>query len=93
MKSGISKTMGMLLILLLCFGEMPLSTVSNQLCKITFVPIGNFPATSLQKLASYYEKTLGLRIDIQPTIPFQDAMVDRSRGQLIGEAIISRMKS
>jgi predicted Zn-dependent protease len=43
-------------------------------------------------LASYYEKTLGLHIDVQPTIPFEDSMMDRTRGQLIGEELINKMK-
>jgi predicted Zn-dependent protease len=67
-------------------------TSSTPLCQITFVPIGNFPSESLQTLASYYEKTLGLHIEVQPTIPFEDSMMDRARGQLIGEELINKMK-
>jgi predicted Zn-dependent protease len=64
----------------------------KHLSQITFVPIGNFPSTSLQTLARYYEQTLGLHIDVRPTIPFEDSMIDRSRGQLIGEELINKMK-
>jgi len=90
---GASKALGILVgLLLLCDGGMQFFAASNHLCQITFVPIGNFPSTSLQTLASYYGKTLGLHIDVQPTIPFEDSMIDRSRGQLIGEELINRMK-
>ena len=93
MKSGAPKVLGILVALLLCYGGMPLFAASKQLCQITFVPIGDFPSTSLQTLANYYEKTLGLHIDVQPTIPFEDSMIDRSRGQLIGEELINGMKA
>jgi predicted Zn-dependent protease len=66
---------------------------SKQLCQITFVPIGNFPSTSLQALASYYEQTLGLHIDVRPAIPFEESMMDRSRSQLIGEELVNGMKT
>ncbi|TMQ30146.1 MAG: hypothetical protein E6K65_06350 [Nitrospirae bacterium] len=66
---------------------------SKQLCQITFVPIGNFTSTSLQALASYYEQTLGLHIDVRPAIPFEESMMDRSRSQLIGEELVNGMKT
>ena len=92
MKSGASKVLGVLVALLLYYGGMQWFASSKHLCQITFVPIGNFPSTSLQTLASYYEQTLGLHIDVRPTIPFEDSMIDRSRGQLIGEELINKMK-
>jgi predicted Zn-dependent protease len=91
-KSGASKVLGVLVALLLCYGVMQWFASSKQLCQITFVPIGNFPSTSLQALASYYEQTLGLHIDVRPAIPFEESMMNRSRGQLIGEELINKMK-
>jgi predicted Zn-dependent protease len=91
-KSLATKVLGVLGALLLCYGGMQWFASSKHLCQITFVPIGNFPSTSLQTLASYYEQTLGLHIDVRPTIPFEDSMIDRSRGQLIGEELINKMK-
>ena len=92
MKSGASKVLGILVLILLCYGVTQGSESSNQLCQITFVPIGDFPSTSLQALASYYEQTLGLHIDVRPAIPVKESMIDRFRGQLIGEELINRMK-
>jgi predicted Zn-dependent protease len=91
-KSGISKVLGVLVALLLCYGGIQWFASSTRVCQIAFVPIGNFPSTSLQTLADYYEKTLGLHIDVHPTIPFEDSMMDRARGQLIGEKLIQQMK-
>ena len=93
MKSGASKVLGVLVSLLLCYGVMQGCASSKQLCQITFVPIGNFPSTSLQALASYYDQTLGLHIDVRPAIPFEESMMDRSRGQLIGEELVNGMKT
>ena len=93
MKSGASKVLGVLVALLLCYGVMQWFASSKQLCQITFVPIGNFPSTSLQALASYYEQTLGLHIDVRPAIPFEESMMDRSRSQLIGEELVNGMKT
>ena len=93
MKSGASKVLGVLVVILLCYGVMQWYVSSKHLCQITFVPIGDFPSTSLQALASYYEQTLGLHIDVRPAIPFEESMIDRSRGQLIGEELINRMKA
>jgi predicted Zn-dependent protease len=92
MKSGVLKGLGILVVLLLSYGVMQGCVSSKQLCQITFVPIGNFPSTSLQALASYYEQTLGLHIDVRLTMPFEESMTDRSRGQLIGEELINKMK-
>jgi predicted Zn-dependent protease len=92
-KSGVLKGLGILVVLLLCYGVMQWFASSKHLCQITFVPIGNFPSASLQALASYYEQTLGLHIDVRPAIPFEESMVDRSRGQLIGEELVNGMKT
>jgi hypothetical protein len=93
MKSGVLKGLGILVVLLLCYGVMQGCVSSKHLCQITFVPIGNFPSTSLQALASYYEQTLGLHIVVRPAIPFEESMMDRSRGQLIGEELVNGMKT
>lgn len=91
-KSRTTKVLGILVALLLCYGGTQWFASSAPLCRIMFVPIGNFPSTSLQTLADYYEKTLGLHIDVHPTIPFEGSMMDRARGQLIGEELIRQLK-
>jgi predicted Zn-dependent protease len=93
MKSSAFKFSKVLVVLILCYGVMQGCASSKHLCQITFVPIGNFPSTSLQALASYYEQTLGLHIDVRPAIPFEESMMDRSRGQLIGEELVNGMKT
>jgi predicted Zn-dependent protease len=91
-KSTTSTVIGVIVALLVSYGGIQLIASSKPLCQITFIPIGNFPSEPLQTLANYYEETLGLHIAVQPIIPFEDSMIDRARGQLIGEEIIKQMK-
>jgi predicted Zn-dependent protease len=93
MKSGAFKFSKVLVVLILSYGVVQGCASSKHLCQITFVPIGNFPSASLQALASYYEQTLGLHIDVRSAIPFEESMMDRSRGQLIGEELVNGMKT
>ncbi len=79
-------------VLALCYGGMQRLAASDGLCHIMFIPIGDFPPRSLQSVADYYEQTLGLHIKLGPAISIEEAMIDRSRGQLIGEELVNQMK-
>lgn len=87
-----TKFLVMTVFLVLCYGIAPSHGSSNRLCQIVFVPIGNFPEAALHKVARYYTDTLGIEIDVTPTIPFEEPMIDRGRGQLVGEQLIEQMK-
>lgn len=43
-------------------------------------------------MANYYRETLGVTIEISPTIPFTESMIDVGRDQLVGEQLIDEMK-
>jgi predicted Zn-dependent protease len=79
-------------VLALCYGAVLWFAASKHLCQILFVPIGNFPTTSLQKVADYYKETLGVHIDLSLTMPFDEVMMDRRRGQFIGEELVNQMR-
>jgi len=80
-------------VLALCYGGMQRFAPSDGLCQIMFVPIGDFPPRSLQSVADYYEQTLGLHVELGPAIRIEEPMIDRRRGQLIGEELVNQMKS
>jgi len=68
------------------------SETSSRLCQIVFVPLGHFPTAALQKVAHYYSETLGVTIEVSPTIPFTESMIDLGRNQLVGEQLVDEMK-
>jgi predicted Zn-dependent protease len=79
-------------VLAISYGSTQWFVTTKRLCQIIFIPIGNFPTTSLQKVANYYEQTLGVHIDITPPIPIDESMIDRTREQLTGEELINQMR-
>ncbi len=60
--------------------------------KIYFVPLGNFPETSLEQLEAYFRHKFGLTIERLPALPFERGVVDYRRQQLIAEELIGLMK-
>ncbi len=63
--------------------------------RIYFVPIGQFPSSWLQLLVAHYSLRCALEIGILPEIRLDKEtlwrVIDRSRGQLIGEELIALM--
>ncbi|MEQ1846645.1 MAG: hypothetical protein ABL983_13850 [Nitrospira sp.] len=80
-------------LLMLGYGGHHWFVASSCLCQIMFVPVGDFPLTSLQKVANYYQETLGIKIVIGGPIPIEERMLDRSRGQLIGQEVVTHMRA
>jgi predicted Zn-dependent protease len=60
--------------------------------KVYFVPIANFPAERLQRLADYYRQRFDLEITILKAISFSPATLDSRRGQLVAEKLIADMR-
>jgi predicted Zn-dependent protease len=60
--------------------------------KLYFVPLGDFPAATLQELASFYRRKYGLNIQILPNVPLTQAAMNPERNQLIAEQAIEVMK-
>lgn len=60
--------------------------------RIYFVPLGEFPSTTLAQLEAYYKANLALTIEPLPRIELEDAVIDYDRNQLIAEELIGLMK-
>lgn len=65
---------------------------STTLCHITFVPFGDFSETALRDLTQEYQRTFGVRIDLLPPLSIPEAVIDYSRGQIVGERLLHLMK-
>lgn len=65
---------------------------SATLCHITFVPLGDFSDSVLEDLASQYQRTLGVRIDVHSPIALPESVIDYPREQLVGERLIGLVK-
>ncbi len=81
------------LVLGLGYGGYQWFVSSSRLCQIMFVPVGDFPAASLQKVANYYQETLGINIVVGDPLPIEEGMLDRRRGQLIGEELVNHVRT
>jgi predicted Zn-dependent protease len=80
------------LVLAFGYGAYQWFVSSSRLCQIMFVPIGDFPPASLQAVANYYQETLGVKILLSGPIPIEEGMLDRRRGQLIGQELINHLR-
>ena len=65
---------------------------SATLCRITFVPLGEFSEPLLTDLVQQYQRTLGVHIERHPPIPIPEGVIDYSRRQIVGERLIALMK-
>ncbi len=81
------------LMLMLGYGGYQSFASSGRLCQIMFVPVGDFPLTALQKVANYYQETLGVKIVVSDPIPVEEGMLDRGRRQLIAEEIVNQVRA
>jgi predicted Zn-dependent protease len=60
--------------------------------EVYFVPLGDIPSLSLQRLVTSYNQKFGLAIKTLPGLPLERSSVDRQRRQLIAEELIEFMK-
>ncbi|MGH7886510.1 MAG: cytochrome c oxidase assembly factor Coa1 family protein, partial [Candidatus Binatia bacterium] len=76
------------------FLEPPTSLGSNlkSYGRPYLVPIGKFISADLPRLVAYYEKALGLTVELLPELALDDRVRDRERGQLIAEELIELMR-
>jgi len=56
------------------------------------VPVGEFPATSLEHLVAHYRDRYGLAIETLTAVPLEPTAVDLLRQQLVAEELIALMK-
>lgn len=86
------KLFAIIILIVIAYAGYQWFVTSSRLCQIMFVPIGDFPVTSLQKVANYYQETLGVKIVVSGPIPIEERMLDRGRGQLIGEEVVNHLR-
>jgi predicted Zn-dependent protease len=60
--------------------------------EVYFVPLGDIPSLSLQRLVTFYKQKFRLAIKTLPGLPLERSSVDRQRRQLIAEELIEFMK-
>lgn len=85
MRFRISFTLGCVLLLFLACS-------SPKGRKIYFIPVGDFPAESIDQLAAHYKDKFNLTIETLPRIQLDSSMVDRSRNQVVAETLIATLK-
>ncbi|MDH5641013.1 MAG: M48 family metalloprotease [Nitrospira sp.] len=56
------------------------------------VPIGEFPMATLSKLEAHYTNAWHIPVNSLAPLPLDESLWDRSRGQLIAEGVIERLK-
>jgi len=61
--------------------------------KLYFVPLGNFSAASLTKLANSSKQKTGIEVIVTQPVPFALTTVDKRRQQVIAEEAINLMKA
>jgi len=83
----------LVLMLILGYGGYQSFANSSRLCQIMFVPVGDFPVTALQKVANYYQETLGVKIVVSDPISIEESMFDRARRQLIAEELVNHVRA
>ena len=60
--------------------------------KLYFVPLGDFPAASVEDLVSYYRDKYGLTIETLPSVTLPPAATNPEREQLIAEVAVETMR-
>jgi predicted Zn-dependent protease len=61
--------------------------------KLYFIPLGDFPSSTIRDLIAHYRSKYGLSIETLPNLPLNSSIGDTDRQQLIAEAVIALMKS
>jgi Zn-dependent protease with chaperone function/predicted Zn-dependent protease len=60
--------------------------------RVYFVPVGEFPAASVEHLLAYYREKYGLVIEALAAVPLEAAAVDLLRQQLVAEELVALVK-
>lgn len=60
--------------------------------RVSFVPLGEFPAASVEHLVAHYRGRYGLAIEALGAVPLEPAAVDLLRQQLVAEELIALVK-
>jgi tetratricopeptide (TPR) repeat protein len=60
--------------------------------KLYFVPLSNFSAASLTKLANYCKQKTGIEVTVVQPVPFTLSTIDKQRQQVIAEEAIELIK-
>jgi tetratricopeptide (TPR) repeat protein len=60
--------------------------------KLYFIPLNNFPTTSLNRLVTFYKQKPGIEAITTESLPLRLAAIDNRRQQLIAEEVIELMK-
>lgn len=60
--------------------------------RLYFVPLGDFPAGSVEDLVSYYRDKYGLTIETLPSVTLPPAATNPEREQLIAEVAVETMR-
>lgn len=74
------------------FTPIPLSSLHGS-GQVYFVPLGQFPATTLTALTEYYQTKYGLGITVLPAVAIPSAARDARRNQLIAEKATALMQA
>jgi len=65
---------------------------SRGVGRVYFVPVGEFPAASVEHLVAHYRGRYGLAIETLGAVPLEPAAVDLLRQQLVAEELIALVK-
>lgn len=57
---------------------------------IAFIPVGNFPARTLNELADYFRQSLGVKIEVLP--PMGSTFAERRGSQVIAQSLIDVLR-
>ncbi|MFY9610718.1 MAG: hypothetical protein WAU45_19170 [Blastocatellia bacterium] len=60
--------------------------------KLYFVPLEDFPLSTIQDLVDHYKDKYGISIEVLPSVPLSPSVLDTKRQQLIAEELITLMK-
>ena len=89
-------TIVVLLLTVSCVSRTPYVPVDSKNLrgsgKVYFVPIGDFPASEIEKLRSYYASKYGLAIETLPQQNFPATVMNSERGQVTAESAIDWIK-
>jgi predicted Zn-dependent protease len=61
--------------------------------KVYFLPLGDFPSSTVKELVSYYQEKHNLSIETLPPLPLEPSVTNAQRQQLAAEAVVAQMKS
>lgn len=61
--------------------------------KLYFIPLEDFPISTVQHLVDHYKDKYGLSIEVLPSLPLNPSVLNTDRQQLIAEEVIALIES